>query len=349
MTDVVWDAIIVGQGLAGTALALQLMDMGQRVLVIDAQESVTSSGIAAGLITPITGKRLALSAHYDDFLDAARSLYQHVEARTGRKIFHERTAIRLFKSGAERSHWLKRARDPAFQPYVLEPPPEPLIDPALCEASHGGFAMKAAQLDVAGFLDAARDTLSVEPGALDWRSDVAIHDTDISVRGHRTRRLISCEGFAASLNPYFSWIPFNAAKGDILTVRFEGPMPVQTLHRGIWVAPAADAENFLAGSTYDRATLDHQPSLAGRREIESQLRAFCHVPYTVLDHQAAIRPIVFNQTALVGRHPRYDKLGFFNSLGSKGALKAPWYARRFAAFLVHGAPLPDEADFRKRF
>ena len=59
------DAIIVGQGLAGTTLAWCLLEAGLSVLVTDREEEVTSSKIAAGLITPITGQRLALSWQVD--------------------------------------------------------------------------------------------------------------------------------------------------------------------------------------------------------------------------------------------------------------------------------------------
>ncbi|NOU04706.1 MAG: NAD(P)-binding protein, partial [Hyphomicrobiaceae bacterium] len=48
MTDDIWDTIIVGQGLAGTTLAWRLVDAGQRVLMFDPAEAVTSSKIAAG-------------------------------------------------------------------------------------------------------------------------------------------------------------------------------------------------------------------------------------------------------------------------------------------------------------
>jgi glycine oxidase len=92
-----WDAIIVGQGLAGTTLAWRLREAGQRVLLVDACEAVTSSKIAAGLMTPITGQRLVLTANCDALMAEARAFYAGVEQLTGSKFFHERTAVRLFQ------------------------------------------------------------------------------------------------------------------------------------------------------------------------------------------------------------------------------------------------------------
>ena len=62
---------------------------------------------------------------------------------------------------------------------------------------------------------------------------------------------------------------------------------------------------------------------------------------------AAVRPIIRESRALIGLHPVREKLGFFNGLGSKGSLHAPFFARQLAAHLVDGAPLEPEADVRR--
>ena len=66
-----WDIIIAGHGIAGAVLAATLRESGQRVLVVDPDEAVTSSKIAAGVVTPITGKRLALSWRVETFIWSA--------------------------------------------------------------------------------------------------------------------------------------------------------------------------------------------------------------------------------------------------------------------------------------
>ncbi len=349
MAQTSWDVIIVGQGLAGTTLAWHLLEAGRRVLMIDAGEPVTSSKIAAGLITPVTGKRLYLSWRCNEFLPVARNFYLRIERHTGQTFFHDRIAVRLFRSDKERQIWQKRSVQPEYRSHLLDPQPAPLVDPELTNAGHGGFAMHAAQLDVAAYLDASRQALDCEEMTVDWRRDVTFDGDSVSVRQHRARHVIACEGFAATRNPYFARVPFNPAKGDILTVRFDRPLPPRTLHRGIWVAPTDEPDVFRVGSTYDRATFDQVPSSAALSEIEGKLRDFIHVPYTVLDHRAAVRPIIDGSRALIGLHPDQHPLGFFNGLGSKGSLNAPWFARCFTDFLVHGTPLPEDMDVRRHF
>jgi glycine oxidase len=349
MADTTWDVIIVGQGLAGTTLAWQLQEAGQRVLLIDAQEPVTSSKIAAGLMTPITGQRLALSWRASELLPVAQKFYGRIEALTGQTFFHARRAVRLFKTDEERRAWSERSLQPAFQAYLVNPPADPLLEPELADTSGGGFEMYAAQLDVAAYLEASRSSLEHEPITLDWHRDVTFGSEDVSVQGRKAKRLISCEGFAAARNPYFAWMPFNAAKGDILTVRFHRPVPPKCLHRGIWLAPTSNPDIFRAGSSYDLTTLDQVPSASARLEIENNLQEFLRVPYTVIQHQAAVRPIIQESKALIGMHPRHDRLGFFNGLGSKGALHAPWFAQCFTEFLARGVPIPAAHDVQKHF
>jgi glycine/D-amino acid oxidase-like deaminating enzyme len=183
---------------------------------------------------------------------------------------------------------------------------------------------------------------------VDWQRDVAIGENKIEVQGYWAGLVISCEGYAAAHNPYFSQVPFVPAKGDILTVGFHRPVPPICIHRGIWIAPTPEPGIFRIGSTYDWKKLDQEPSVLARHEIERKLQEFFFVPYDLLDHQAAVRPIVLKAEPVIGLHPTHPRLGYFNGLGSKGVLLAPFFARCFTDFLLYGRPLPGTADLRNR-
>lgn len=346
MLDKRWDAIIVGQGLAGTTLAWQLQEAGKTVLLLDACCAVTSSKIAAGLITPITGQRMVLSNRYDDFLSVAKPFYKLIEQNTGRIFFHDRMAQRLFKSDAERTNWAVRGQQTAYQSHLVNPQPSPLINNSIADSTGGGFAMNAAQLDVATYLNASRSKLPWERMALDWNRDVSFSSDGVAVGAHFAHLVISCEGFSATRNPYFSNLSFTAAKGDILTVRFELPIPQASIHHGVWLAPTPEPDVFLIGSTYNWEVLNEVPEASARSLIESKLNEFIRLPYTVLDHRAAVRPIIRKSEPLIGRHPKQDRLGYFNGLGSKGSLLAPWYARCLSDHLVNHEPIPNDMDIR---
>ena len=81
------DFLILGQGLAGTTLAWQLRWRGFRVLILDRETEGTSSQIAAGLITPITGQRFVKRERYEELFASAEEFYRRVEAETNAAFF----------------------------------------------------------------------------------------------------------------------------------------------------------------------------------------------------------------------------------------------------------------------
>lgn len=345
-----WDTIIAGQGLAGTTLAWHLREMGQRVLLVDPAEKVTSSKIAAGLMTPITGQRIALSWRVAEFLPKATKFYQSIEALTGTSFFHQRRAVRLFSKEDEIQRWAKRQQEQEFQQFLSLPQPAPLVDSSRFASSGEGFEMNAAQLDVANYLAASRRVFDaegmVETAELDWTTDVQLSNDTASWRNHTASKIISCEGFAASKNPHFQWIRYKAAKGEILTVKFEQPLPPRCIHRGLWMAPTLDPCIWRIGSTYEWSELNQTPTGAGRENIESRLRDLVTIRWQVIDHSAAVRPIIHESKAMLGLHPAKPSLGYFNGLGSKGSLHAPWYAAMLASHLVSGTELEALADLQ---
>jgi len=334
--------LIVGQGLAGTALAWELLWRGRDVLVVDAGEAVTSSKIAAGLVTPITGQRLALGWRVDEMLAAARPFYDRIEAELGARFLHERVIQRCFRSGQEALLWEKRRHEPARQRHVVRP-----LVPDL--GAFGGCEFRGAHLDCGGYLAASR-------AAFERRGCFreAVLDPEQAARWP-ARQVVFCQGFAGARNPFFPWIQWRAAKGEILTVRTSGLDEGTILSAGQWVVPwgaseAADQPGTRlarTGSTYDWHTLDNEPTPEARVQLENGLALLHAVPFEVVAHHAAVRPIIRESRAVIGRHPARENLGFFNGLGSKKALHAPFFARQLAAHLVEGVPLEEASDLRR--
>src|ERR1043165_6077278 len=118
----------------------------------------------------------------------------------------------------------------------------------------------------------------------------------------------------------------------MLTLRVPGLREERVVHRGIWLAPVGEGI-FRAGSTYTWEPLDSTPTPEGRAEIEAKLRAFLKLPYEVLDHRAAVRPVIDAGYPVLGRHPEHPQLAYFNGLGSKGSLMSPFFAHQIAARL----------------
>ena len=145
--------IIVGAGLAGTTLAWALHRRGLDFVLLDKGEAVTSSRVAAGLMTPITGKRLTKTWRHDELFPFAANFYRSVEAETGASFYHPRSIVRIFAKPGEAARFAGRRAE--FGELVREPDP-PLNADWFHEPPVGFEMPTAAQLDVPAYLDASR-------------------------------------------------------------------------------------------------------------------------------------------------------------------------------------------------
>lgn len=341
--------VIVGQGLAGTALAWALLRRGRTVLVLDRGHG-GSSRVAAGLITSVTGRRLAKSRGWEELFPFAAAFYREAEQDTNTQFFHPRPALRLFADAAERDAFAEKCgREFAGLVWRVRG-----VRTDWFHAPHGGFELAAARLDVPTYLDASRVAFQArdayhacefDPREVELTPDgVRLPSLGVHARTH-----VLCRGFDAPADPWFGVVRFRPAKGELLTVHVPGLPEDRVVHgAGVWLAPLG-GELFRAGATYSWHALDSVPTAQGRAEIEARLRTFLRPPFEVVGHDAAVRPIVEGHAPALGRHPRFPQLAYFNGLGSKGALLAPFHAERLAAHLCGDGDISPDVSVSRFF
>jgi len=352
-----FDTVIVGQGLAGTLLAWALIERGQRVLVVDREDAVSASKVAAGIVTPVTGQRLVKTWRLEEMMPTATEFYLRVEKLLGQQFFRRRPILRLLASEVEVQRWERRKEDAEYSDWVGD------TQPAVGKfsAEFGAFEMPGAHLDVAAFLSASRQWFAERgmyrcgevpaiAGAIDVRSDgVTVRELGVSAD-----EIVFCQGWRGGEGDWFDWVPFRSAKGEILELEIDGlnGAPDRIVNRGGWLMPMANGR-FRSGATYDWDQLDELPTEAGRIDLEGRLQAMLAtgVEFSVCDQLAAVRPVIRESKALMGRHPAAElrRVGFFNGLGSKGVLYGPYFAQQLSANLMDDAPLEAELDLRKNF
>jgi glycine oxidase len=339
--------LIVGQGLAGTALAWQLWARRQPFLVIDREDPVTSSKIAAGLLTPITGMRMSLNPDYAAHWVEAVKFYRSKQRHLGSRFLHARTQVRLFKNDEEPLRWGKRRSQPAVQRFIKSN--EPALDPGQLTNQRGGYEMQhSGYLDTASYLTASRAFFRSIGGyqatVLD-HSDLKVQNDSIQWLGDHYSSVVFCTGWEAMRHPWFEWVPFQPARGIILTL--STPLTEQRIvNCGCWLVPQ-DRDTVRAGATYETDFVDpHGIDVIKLAALRGKLDLLLRLPYDIIDQQAAVRPIIQGQRTLIGRHPARPAVAFFNGLGSKGVLRSPHYARLLANHLLNGDPIPTNCDLQ---
>ena len=324
---------IVGGGLAGCALAWALRFRGREVVLFDRDEERTSTKVAAGMVNPITGPNLTLGWRFAELWPAALDFYARVGAECGAEVFHRLPLLRLLHSDEQAAKWRRRLEAPEYVEIVDQNPAVPEV----ADARFGGFQSdRAGYLDTAAFIAATRQMLGE-----DWRAEEYGGDREGG------GPVVFCEGLAATKNPLFDWVPFKPAKGEVLTLRSDEIPENRILNRGgAWVLPLGGGL-FRSGATYDWGATDPEPTPEGRAEIETRLGTWLRARYEVVDHRAAVRPVIRASRLLMGMHPSREGAGFFNGLGSKGVLSAPFFAGQFAAHLCGEGEIDPEVDLRK--
>jgi len=339
--------LIIGQGLAGTALAWHLHRRGVPFLIVDRDQPQTSSKIAAGLVTPITGMRLNLNWRYDTLYPEALAFYRGLEAELGGSFYHQVPIVRLLRDEKAAALWEKRRLQAEVQPYLAEPTGS-LVDEAVFANPHGGFQQQhSGWLDTAAFLSASRAFFQ-SLGA--WQAgDVTVDslipsETSVLWNGESFTTAIFCTGWEAARHPWFDWLPFQSAQGTVLSVQADTGGERRIINRGCWLLPRADG-SLRVGPTYDLNFIDpHTPSPESLAGLAAKLRALFLRDFTLTSHQTGVRPIIKGRQALIGRHPGRPRIAFMNGLGSKGVLRAPWVAGQLVAHLLDDAEIEAGMD-----
>lgn len=339
------DTVIVGQGLAGSILAWTLIQAGQNILVFDDPSACKASAVAGGLFNPLTGPRLVLPETIAEVLHSAMALYRQLESSFKGRLFTSKPLWRIFRSARDRQRWESCQQQPAYQDYL-----GPGFDPQGLDGFYcpwgGGIQKQTGFLDMPQLLDwvhrflAEQNVLIEKPLNADSVHPASNH---VMVDGVKAGHIIFCDGAGAVHNPWFAWLPFQAAKGEILDLRtLADDLPDAIVVAGHWLLPLGDGM-FRLGATYQWDGMDAVVTEAARKRLLQALHSFYHGAEhcRVVNHRAGIRPCTRDTQPFIGMHPRWHRLGLFNGFGSKGGLWVPYAAQCFAEFLLRGQPLPE--------
>jgi glycine oxidase len=340
--------LIVGQGIAGSVLALSLMKSGYRVCVIDKPELSLSSKVAAGIWNPVVFKRLTKSWLADELVPELIDFYTGCENELNASFITKRRIIKPFTEEQEKNLWLKKAQsENAFlDPQVYE---HFELSASQTIGSYS-FVLGAGNLDVAAFLNATKDQLMKQQSF--FEDTFQYGQLEQTAEGIRYKELtadniVFCEGHLISKNPFFNWVPMKPAKGEVLTVKCEGlHLESHILNKGIFMMPLGNSL-YKVGATYEWETLNDEPTPQKKEELSEKLKAVVQVPFEIAKHEAGVRPSVIDRRPVVGIHPTLNTHFIFNGFGTKAVMLAPYFAKQLVNYLQSGTVIDAEADVKR--
>ena len=340
------DFLIIGQGLAGTLLAEALIQKGYRIKIIDANHQYSSSTVAAGIINPLTGRNFVKSWDFELFLPKAIETYRRIEQSVGSQVIFKRNILRVLVNTRSKKRWLIREGDPLYQSYIASSlNPGPIINyvDGLDEIAE---VTQAYQVDLSSILQHFRQRWLLAGVLISDHFDcrkISLESDKIVFQGLTADRIIFCEGQRARYNPFFSMLPIGDSKGEVLIFKSQMPGFDKMVKKKHFIVPLTK-KRFWFGSKDQWGALNDLPTKEGGDYLKEAMAKILLVPYSILQHKAAIRPTVKDRRPLLGMHPVHSNVFIFNGLGTKGSLLAPYWAQKMIEFVLYQKGLAPEVN-----
>jgi glycine/D-amino acid oxidase-like deaminating enzyme len=364
------ELLLVGQGICGTFLSMELERAGIPHVVIDEQRPFSASRAAAGLINPVTGRRIVTTWMIDQLLPFAVDAYELLAGVLGASFFSSACVTDFFPTAQMRLAFLKRLEEDGA--YLQLPVDEHAWDSCFHSELGYGVIAPCYLVDMQGLLAAARARLlrlGIVREERFERGDLEVLGDAIRYRDIEARRIVFCDGIESFGSPYFSRLPFAPNKGEALIVEIDGlaaaaaevaaarvavgpgsgmgPSAVKTVFKkGMSIVPWRDGL-YWVGSSYEWTFEHAEPTEVFRQRAESALREWVKLPFRVLEHVASVRPATLERRPFVGFHPLHPAVGILNGMGTKGCSLAPFFARQLVRHIVDGTAILPEADVRR--
>jgi len=318
------NTLIVGQGLAGSLLGIELIQLGQKILVIDDNHKTSSTKIAAGMMNPIKGKRLAKLWNSKKDQDLVIAYYQSLEKKLKTTFLHKHRLIRFLSKDMELQAYKKKRKDPDYIPYLQDIPNHSLYSTVCDPGKYQFITHPVYQVDTQALLSATKAFLQKNKSYLESDfeyDDLKLNPGSVSWQTYQAKQLFFCEGARGCNNPYFKHLTFENAMGEILEIECSGLPEKTILNHGKWLCPMGNGHYKYGTTSYWEDTEN------ARRQSENSLKTslehFLKKPYHLNTVLHGTRPVLKSRTPYVGYHPSHSNIGMINGLGGQGLSLAP--------------------------
>ena len=335
------DILIVGGGISGRLLQIELQQAGASTLVFDQPENNHSTRVAAGLANPLVGKFFTIGWRAKEIFNDLASYYTQIESRLGAPFFRPCKMKRVISSAGEQNIWLSKAHK---EKYV-----------GFCSFSNEGKiglntqfgileVMQGGEMDTDVFLDACAEKMPTLNQKFD-HTELNLADNlykDISFD-----KIVFCEGYQVMNNPLFAEERFIIpTKGELLEIETDLQPDGDIYLGGVFLQHIAD-RRWRVGSTYQVNETNLQPTDMMREDLKAKLDKVLAMPYTIVDHRVGVRPASVDRKPILGRHKQHQNVYIMNGMGSKAVSLAPLLARDMCAFLLQNTPLDTEISINR--
>ncbi len=341
------DFLIIGQGLCGTWLSYYLQQHNCSFVVIDEENTSSATRVASGIINPVTGRRIVKTWMIDELIPFVRQAYAAIGQTLNITCIDQKDVIDFFPTPQMRVAFTERYQKD--KEYLSLPADENDWRNVIRYDFGYGIIQPAYLIDLSLLLKQQRNLLLERKQLLSAHFDIsklAIKNNAVEYEDITAKKIIFCDGAAGFENPYFKNLPYGANKGEAIWVEINDMPATHILKKGYSLVPWKD-NIFWLGSTYLWEFEDAQPTKGFYQFADNWLKQTIQLPYTIIDHKAAIRPATLERRPFVGIHPLHPNVGILNGMGTKGCSLAPWFAKQLADSFINGGAIQPDANVQR--
>lgn len=326
--------VIVGQGLAGTLLAFEMLRNNIDFRILSSPVKSKASLVAAGMVNPLVFKRLTQSWMVGDLLPVMRTTYSELENLLGERFYFEKDILKPL-SEDEKLLWQKKQINPDIAKYIVS------IDAVsnvmhISKAAGYGRVSGSGYLNMNTFLNLSDKYFRKKNLVIDSTfnfNQLNPADNSYKIENVTADKIVFCEGHHVGGNSFFPYIKMSPTKGEILLIHAPYLSEEFILNKKVFVLPVGN-QRFKVGSTYDWKDLSETITENGKASIVERLDNLISVDYIIEEHYAGIRPTVSDRRPILGIHPEHKNISIFNGLGTKGVMLAPYFVKEMIRVLT---------------
>ncbi len=339
--------LIIGQGISGTWLSYYLEKANKSFIVIDNDQPNSASRVAAGIINPVTGRRIVKTWMIDELLAFLVPAYEELGNELGIKAIDRKSLIDFHPTPQMKIAFDERIKENAE--FLFQPKDQRQFQEAFTDDFGFGAVDPCYIVNLKEILPAWRKKLLSNKQLLEEKfetEELKHSNTGVTYKNINAGKIIFCDGISSSLNPFFKNLPFALNKGEVILIESPG-IPATNIFKKGMMLTSLESNVYWIGSNYLWKFPDDQPTEQFRKQTELLLKTWLKVPFKIVDHKASVRPANIERRPFVGFHPTYKNVCIFNGLGTKGCSLAPYFAKQLTDHLIFKKEIIPEADIKR--
>jgi hypothetical protein len=211
------------------------------------------------------------------------------------------------------------------------------------EVLHSGY------LDTALLLDVYKDFLNSKYLLQNETFDHSLLEKNkdfVSYKNYKAKNIVFAEGFGMLSNPFFSKLPLDGTKGELLLIKAPHLNLKVIVKTSIFIIPVG-IDLYKVGATYNWQDKTNIPTEAAKKELVDQLKELIQCEFEIIEHYAGVRPTVKDRRPLVGTHPIHGNIHVLNGLGTRGVMLAPAMATSLFNNIENNIQLDPMIDIKR--